>query len=84
MREFHPATRLPVGVIAGRRSYLPLTSRLIPGMHDGLVSLERTRLDGADWIALAGGHAFLMNHPEVADATAAFLRDSWFPTREKP
>ena len=76
-----PRPSCPIGVIAGRRSYLPFTSRLIPDRHDGLVSLERSRLDGADWISLDAGHTFLMNHHEVVGATTAFLERGSFPDR---
>lgn len=68
-----PTPNCPVRVIAGARSYLPFTKRLNKGRNDGLVSLERTRLDGAEWIAVEAGHRFLMNHPEVTKATADFL-----------
>jgi pimeloyl-ACP methyl ester carboxylesterase len=74
-----PRPSCPIGVIAGSRSYLPLTSRLIAGQNDGLVSLERTRLDGADWISVPAGHTFLMNHPAVVDAVIGFARDRCFP-----
>jgi predicted alpha/beta hydrolase family esterase len=74
-----PCPSCPIGVIAGSRSYLPFTSRLIAGQNDGLVSLERTRLDGADWISVPAGHTFLMNHPAVVDAVIGFARDRCFP-----
>ena len=75
-----PVPDCPVGIIAGTRSYLPLTSGLIEGPNDGLVSVERTRLAAADWIALDAGHTFLMNHPEVPEAVAGFIREGRFPT----
>jgi pimeloyl-ACP methyl ester carboxylesterase len=76
-----PAPTCPVGIVAGTRSYLPLTSRLIAGANDGLVSLERTRLTGADWIALDAGHTLLMNHPDVAEVVRGFIKSGRFPGR---
>ena len=76
-----PRPPCPVGIIAGTRSYLPLTSRLIAGSNDGLVSLDRTRLEGADWIGLSAGHTLLMNHPDTAEAVVTFVRDGRFPDR---
>ena len=76
-----PGPSCPIGVIAGTRSYLPFTARLIAGRNDGLVSFDRSRLDGADWIALDAGHTFLMNHPDVVGATTAFLARGRFPDR---
>lgn len=76
-----PLPSCPVGVIAGTRSYLPFTGWLVAGRSDGLVSLRRTRLEGADWIACEAGHTFIMNHPDVPDAVAAFLAHGRFPGR---
>ena len=74
-----PRPACPIGVIAGTRSYLPFTSRLLAGPHDGLVSLERARLTGAAWIAVDAGHTFLMNHPDAIRATTHFLESGCFP-----
>lgn len=68
-----PRPSCPVGVIAGRRSYLPFTGRLIAGPNDGLVSVARSRLDGADWMEVDAGHTLIMNAPTVISATACFL-----------
>lgn len=78
-----PPPACPIGIIAGTRSYLPFTASLIHGLNDGLVSVERSKLDGADWIALEAGHTFLMNHPAVPDAVASFLREGRFPVRHR-
>lgn len=75
-----PVPPCPIGIVAGTRARLPVTGRVIPGRHDGLVSLERSRLPGAaDWMTVAADHTFLMNHRSVAAATLAFLRDGRFP-----
>lgn len=76
-----PMPTCPVGVIAGTRSYLPFTGWLIAGRNDGLVSLERTRLRGADWMAVDAGHTLLMDHPDIAPAVTTFLARGCFPVR---
>ena len=44
--------------------------------------VARTRIAGPhDWIAVDAGHTLLMNHPDVAEAALAFLRDRRFPDR---
>ena len=73
-----PKPACPIGVIAGTRSYVPFASRFIAGRHDGLVSLDHARLEGADWMTVEAGHAFLMNHPDVVSATTAFLAQGHF------
>ena len=78
-----PLPSCPIGIIAGTRSYLPFTASLIQGRNDGLVSVERSKLDGADWIALDAGHTFLMNHPAVLDAVASFLVEGRFPIQQR-
>jgi pimeloyl-ACP methyl ester carboxylesterase len=47
---------------------------LIPGNDDGIVSVEETRLEGADdFLLVRGLHTFFMNDPDVIDATVRFL-----------
>lgn len=71
-----------LGVIAGDRSYLPMTSWLIPGPDDGIVSTEGARIEGAPFLVVPGTHTFLMNRRDVADATIAFLRTGTFEAPE--
>jgi pimeloyl-ACP methyl ester carboxylesterase len=58
-----PLPTCPIGVIAGTHSYMPFTRWLIAGQNDGLVSVARTQLEGADSIPCDAGHTFRMNHP---------------------
>lgn len=68
-----------LGVIAGDRRLYPFFSPLFGGDHDGLVSVERARLDSADDFAVVhAGHAFIMRNPDVIAETAHFLRHGRF------
>ena len=72
------------GVIAGNQAINPLGWWLIPGENDGEVSVESARLDGmSDFVVLPENHTFIMDAPEVATETVAFLRTGHFG-REVP
>jgi pimeloyl-ACP methyl ester carboxylesterase len=72
------------GVIAGNQPINPLGWWLIPGDNDGEVSVESTRLEGmSDFVVVPENHTFMMNAPEVAKETVAFLRSGHFD-REVP
>ncbi len=71
-----PPPTYPTLVIAGDRVISPIGWLLIPGEHDGTVSVASTRLEGAtEHTIVHRSHTFLMNAPEVARRTIAFLRD---------
>jgi pimeloyl-ACP methyl ester carboxylesterase len=89
-RERHPAEREgraarwtrpeALGVVAGS---LPLgLGRLfgrLPGVNDGVVSLEETAVDGmADRVVLPIGHSAMLISARVAAQVAAFLSDGKF------
>ena len=70
----------PLGIIAGSRP-LGLGSLLggLPRPHDGTVSVEETRLPGADAHCIVEtSHNGLLFSAEVASLTANFLRDGRF------
>lgn len=70
---------LEVGVIAGRRSVSPLTSRILPGESDGKVRVESARLpEMADFLVVDAGHTFIMYRRTVRDAVVGFLRTGRF------
>ena len=74
-----PPPRYPVGVIAGDRSINVLGTALIPGAHDGTVSVQSARLEGmTDFLLVHRTHTFIMRAPEVAEATVRFLRTGRF------
>ncbi len=67
------------GVIAGTKVLNPLGWLMIPGDSDGTVSVERTKLEGmSDFLEVPHSHTFIMNSPEVADATLRFLKTGRF------
>jgi triacylglycerol lipase len=74
-----PPPRYPVGVIAGDQSINVVGTALIPGTHDGTVSVQSARLEGmADFLVVHRTHTFIMRAPEVAEATVRFLKSGRF------
>jgi pimeloyl-ACP methyl ester carboxylesterase len=68
-----------VGIIAGKTTLGLLSPLIIPGEHDGKVSIRSARLDGmADFIILPYGHAFMMNRRQVIEQTILFLQRGKF------
>jgi pimeloyl-ACP methyl ester carboxylesterase len=63
-----------VAVIAGTNSINWFLSTMIPGVDDGKVSVERTRLPNmADFTTVPVSHPFLMSDREVIDMVVRFL-----------
>jgi len=72
-----------LGVIAGNASFNPVASLLIPGVSDGIVSVERSKVEGMkDLVVVKRTHTFIMNAPEVAEQVIAFLRTGAFRKEE--
>jgi len=68
-----------LGVISGNRSFYPLNSALIPGLDDGIVSVERTKVEGmADFLLLPYSHPFIMQKEVVLEQVVHFLREGKF------
>ena len=63
-----------LGVIAGTRSFNPLSWFVIPGPDDGVVSVESTKLPGmADFTEVDATHTWIMNAPIVHRLVCDFL-----------
>jgi len=63
-----------IGVIAGSRSINPLSSFAMPGPNDGIVPVERTKIDGMrDHIVMPVTHGLMMFNPRVMAQAAHFL-----------
>ena len=76
---------LETGVIAGDRSHYPFYGRLFEGAHDGLVAVERAKVEGmADFAVVPRGHTFIMRAPEVIAQTLHFLQYGRFVHDEPP
>jgi pimeloyl-ACP methyl ester carboxylesterase len=73
-----------LGIIAGTRKWpYFIANFIIPGEHDGRVSVERTKLDGMkDHLTLPATHSFISWKPEVHSHIKHFLRNGSF-RREK-
>lgn len=71
--------RFELGVITGKASFNPVASLLIPGTSDGIVSVERSKVEGMkDFVVVKRTHTFIMNASEVADHVIAFLQTGAF------
>ncbi|MGR9105487.1 MAG: esterase/lipase family protein [Gammaproteobacteria bacterium] len=67
------------GVIAGNVSSDPWFSALIPGDHDGKVSVCRTKLEEmSDFLVVPCGHTFIMRSSATIRQILAFLRSGRF------
>ena len=77
----------PVGIIAGDRPYgLPFVSqRIMPGPHDGAVSVASTHLEGeADHIVLPVSHSGMIWSDAVQDQVVQFLQHGSFARTRAP
>lgn len=69
----------PLGVIAGSASVNPLAPWILDGEHDGIVPVERTKIEGmTDHIILSATHSFMMFNGEVMEQALHFLAHNRF------
>lgn len=74
-----PPVDIEVGIVAGRRSATSIADRLMPGDHDGKVSVRSTTLpEMRDFLVVDAGHTFIMYHGRVRKAVLRFLRNGSF------
>lgn len=73
-KHIDTAIDYPLGVIAGNASINPLAPWVLDGEHDGIVPVERTRIEGmADHIVLHTSHSLMMFNPGVMAQVVTFL-----------
>lgn len=78
-----PPIPFSCGVIAGRRTFVPLAGRVFGGPTDGRVSVARARAEGmSDFLVVDRAHPFLMWSPEVLSAIFGFLEEGRFPRND--
>ncbi len=69
----------PLGVIAGNVSINPLAPWVLEGEHDGIVPVERTKIEGmSDHIVMPATHSFMMFNPDVMAQAHHFLEHGEF------
>ncbi|UCE30291.1 MAG: alpha/beta fold hydrolase [Burkholderiales bacterium] len=74
-----PVPDYEVGVIAGDRSRSSAFDEILGDAHDGMVSVDSTRLeDMRDFIVMPVTHVGMRNDEAVADQVIAFLRTGRF------
>ena len=69
----------PLGIIAGSASVNPLSPWFLQGENDGIVTVERTKIEGmSDHIVLPVTHSFMMFNPSVMEQAYSFIEDGKF------
>ena len=77
--EWNGKTGVDVGVIAGcGKIGMGLFLPNLPRPHDGLITVEETRVPGAEHIVLKVSHTAMLISGEVARQTCEFLRNGRF------
>lgn len=69
----------PLGIIAGTSSINPLAPWVLQGEHDGIVPVERTKIEGmSDHIVMKTNHSFMMFNTNVMEQCHIFLQTGKF------
>ncbi len=84
-RDKNTPITYPLGIIAGNKSANPLAFLALKGEHDGIVTVERTKIEGmSDHITLPVNHAFTMFDKEVIRQVIVFLKNAKFEHNAAP
>jgi pimeloyl-ACP methyl ester carboxylesterase len=68
-----------LGIIMGNISLNPIASVVVPGDDDGLVSHERSKVEGMnDFIILPTAHSLIMFNKQAHEQIVHFLKDGYF------
>jgi len=68
-----------LGIIAGNKTWDPISSAMIEGPNDGKVSVENTKVPGlTDHIVIPATHTFIINNREAWEQTLYFLEGGKF------
>ena len=72
-----------LGIITGDRTIDPVSSWIIPGVDDGKVAVEKTKLEGmTDFLLVNVSHTYIMEKQEVVLEVLHFLKNGRFSTSE--
>lgn len=85
--DINPKVDFPLGVIAGNASINPLAPWVLgrDGDHDGIVPIERMKIDGmADMITLPTSHMLMVFSKEVRRQVIHFLKNEKFDHGPNP
>lgn len=64
----------PVGIIAATYPVMPMASKVLDGPHDGMVTVESTKLPGmADFVIVPASHPYMMDHVDTKRHVRHFL-----------
>ena len=76
------AANFDLGIIAGTRSINLFLSAMIPGVDDGKVSVENTKLEGMnDHLEMEVTHPFMMRNNKVIEQVIHYLQHGRFDRR---
>lgn len=84
-REQIPPPTVPFGIVAGARGDGRGYNPLLPGDNDMTVTVDSTRLEGAeDFLLVNAMHTFIQIQPPVIDATIRYLATGRFAAPPEP
>lgn len=68
-----------LGIIMGKKSFVPFMSLIFHGPNDGRVAVARAKVSGQqDFLVVEQDHAVIMRSPEVIEQTLFFLQYGQF------